>query len=168
MSGQWRSTYLPGNPIPTDPEAIADLLAGLKLEYRLSEKQGWGFFEHGQLRRVQLEVRIREIEAKLYELVAAPAALAKSEPNNRNDKVTPHDSRLNLKMLIDALAKFELWGVTRKAIARRTRIPYQTLCRYLNHPDVVKTWKKYERESAGKTPAKLEELGGDPRFSFSI
>jgi hypothetical protein len=90
-----------------------------------------------------------------------PTPLTKTKNKNTAD-----DRRQSVKGIIEVLRENRLWGVTVDEISRRADIPVTTLYRYLKHPTVRKTWQDYCRESAGKVPADLDDLGDDFSFSF--
>jgi hypothetical protein len=85
----------------------------------------------------------------------------------QESRISAEDRRLKIKAMIDALSSNEVWGVPPGELANRVHIPLSTLYRYLKHDAVRKTWESYQRESAGRVPANLEDLGDDYTFSVS-
>jgi hypothetical protein len=96
---------------------------------------------------------------------APPSGVPETDPARK--RLTLDERRLKVKAMIEALDRSELWGVMPEEIARRSQTALSTLYRYLRHPSVKKTWERYQRESAGKTPANLDDLGDARMFSFS-
>jgi hypothetical protein len=92
---------------------------------------------------------------------------APSLPPEREKPVSVEHRRLKVRATLEALANSELWAVTPGEIAQHTGIKLSTLYRYLKHDTIRKTWERYKRESVGKTPANLEDLGDDWTFSLS-
>jgi hypothetical protein len=77
----------------------------------------------------------------------------------RDTKKNAEDKRLDVKTTIEALSESGVWGTNATELARRLAIPYKSVCRYLQHPDVSPTWSEYKRQSVGKGPASLDDLG---------
>jgi hypothetical protein len=141
-----------------------------KINHRLAilASIGWVHFEDGA--RDELEQRRDEISAELSRLLAAgpsPTTTTSKPVAEEERKVSAEDRRLRVKDIIVALTESQLWGVMPDEIARHARIHLKTLYRYLKHETVKNTWDSYLRESAGKVPASLEDLGDDRSFSFS-
>jgi hypothetical protein len=85
---------------------------------------------------------------------ATPASTkAKARPSPADDR------RDTVRVLIQTLADNGLWNVSRQEIMRQLKIPRSTFFRYLDHPKVKPTWARYRRDSLGKKPAHLEDLG---------
>jgi hypothetical protein len=80
--------------------------------------------------------------------------------------VSAEDRRLEVVATIEALLDSKCWGVTREEIAKKMRIPYSTFCRYLEHKTVASMWERYERDSMGKPPCHLDDLGEGTWFSL--
>lgn len=65
----------------------------------------------------------------------------------------------SVKALIQACRESGVWGMTPGEIARRSEeIPLKSLYRILKSPSVKPEWDRYKRESAGKPPARPDEL----------
>jgi hypothetical protein len=142
------------------------------LETWTEEKAKQGQSPGGEQERYG-RARIDSLYSKIAQLLDSTQELPEKAARppvspKQQKKVTAEDRRRNVKDVIEALARCQLWGVTPTEIHERTGIPYPTLCRYLKHPTIKKTWDRYQRESAGKEPANLDAIGDDKPFSFSF
>jgi hypothetical protein len=92
---------------------------------------------------------------------APPPASAKREgtPEGKPKRNSAQERRESIKMSIDSLLDAGLWGITVREIARRAHLPEKTVYRHLRHKTVKPTWDRYRRESQGKPPANLDDLG---------
>jgi hypothetical protein len=131
-----------------------------KTTKRLEEEEGRKIF--GADLEKYAWVQIDELFLRLQQGLFAPQERHGKTP--ATPPTTAHDTRQGVKWMIEALMKSKLWGVAPAELIRRSEIPASSFYRHLKHPEVAGTWEKYNRESAGKTPAKPEELGDDPTF----
>jgi hypothetical protein len=63
------AALLPGGPTPSDPAALADLIAKVKENLSLGDRLGWGTWENGTLARYRNEQRLLELDARLREML---------------------------------------------------------------------------------------------------